>query len=87
MAIPNDAPHPYTAHVLINNVLDGAISARITDFSYYAAPNVAAEPLTKQEVRDLLFLPTDTDYRRLEYIQRRSDPALYGDVWTRIKSQ
>ena len=80
MAIRNDAPHPYAAHVLINNVLDGAISARITDFSYYPAPNVAAEPLIKQEVRDLLFLPTDTDRERLEYIQRQNDPTLYGDV-------
>ncbi len=87
MAIPNDAPHPYAAHVLINNVLDGVLSARITDFSYYPAPNVAAEPLISQEVRDLLFLPTAADQQRLEYIQRQSDPALYGDIWTRIKSQ
>ncbi len=87
MAIPNDAPHPYAAHVLINNVLDGVISARITDFSYYPAPNVAAEPLISQEVRALLFLPSEADQQRLEYIQRQSDPALYGDIWTRIKSQ
>ncbi len=87
MAIPSDAPHPYVAHVFINNVLDGVFSARITDFSYYPAPNLAAEPLISQEVRDLLFLPTEADQQRLEYIERQSNPALYGDIWTRIKSE
>jgi len=87
LAIPVDAPHPYTAHVFINNVLDGKIGARITDFTYYLTPNTAAEPLVSEEVRALQFYPDDEMRKRLEYIERKGDPALYGDVWTQVKGE
>jgi spermidine/putrescine transport system substrate-binding protein len=87
LAIPADAPEAYTAHVFINNVLDGQIGARITDYTYYLTPNKAAEPLVSQEVRDLLFYPDDEMRKRLEYIERKGDPALYSDIWTEVKGE
>lgn len=87
LAIPSDAPEPYTAHVFINNVLDGKIGARITDYTYYLTPNKAAEPLVSEEVRQLQFYPDDELRKRLEYIERKGDPALYSDIWTEVKGQ
>jgi spermidine/putrescine transport system substrate-binding protein len=87
LAIPADAPEPYTAHVFINNVLDGKIGARITDFTYYLTPNKAAEALVSEEVREILFYPDDEMRKRLEYIERKGDPALYSDIWTEVKGQ
>jgi spermidine/putrescine transport system substrate-binding protein len=87
LAIPADAPEPYTAHVFLNNVLDGQIGARITDFTYYLTPNKAAEPLVSEAVRQLQLYPDDEMRKRLEYIERKGDPALYSDIWTEIKGQ
>lgn len=87
LAIPSDAPEPYTAHVFINNVLDGKIGARITDYTYYLTPNKAAEPLVSEEVRALQFYPDDAMRQRLEYIERKGDPAIYSDIWTEVKGQ
>jgi spermidine/putrescine transport system substrate-binding protein len=87
LAIPADAPHPYTAHVFINNVLDGEIGARITNYTYYLTPNAAAEPLLDEEVQAIQFLPTDELRERLEYIERTGDPRLYSDIWTQIQAK
>jgi spermidine/putrescine transport system substrate-binding protein len=85
LAIPADAPNAYAAHVFINNVLDGVIGARITDYTYFLTPNLAAEPLVSEDVRDLIYYPDDEMRERLEYIERRGDPALYSDIWTQVK--
>ncbi|HEY0605730.1 MAG TPA: extracellular solute-binding protein [Herpetosiphonaceae bacterium] len=87
LAIPSDAPEPYTAHVFINNVLDGKIGARITDYTYYLTPNKAAESMVSEEVRQLQFYPDDAMRQRLEYIERKGDPAIYSDIWTEVKGQ
>ncbi len=85
LAIPADAPNAYAAHIFINNVLDGVIGARITDFTYFLTPNLAAAPLVSDEVRALIYYPDDAMRARLEYIERHGDPALYSDIWTRVK--
>lgn len=87
LAIPADAPHPYTAHVFINNVLDGQIGARITNFTYYLTPNAASEPLLDAEVKELQYYPTPELRERLEYIERKGDPRLYSDIWTQIQAK
>lgn len=86
LAIPADAPHPYTAHVFINNVLDGQIGARITDYTYYLTPNKASEPLIDEAVRELQFYPDDAMRERLEYIERQGDPRIYSDIWTELQA-
>ncbi len=50
MAIPADAPHPDAAHKFIDFVLQGDTAAGISNYVYYAVPNVAAMPLLDQEV-------------------------------------
>ena len=87
LAVPADAPDPYTAQVFINNVLDGKIGARITDFTYYLTPNKAAAPLVSEEVRNLQYYPDEELRKRLEYIERKGDPGLYDDIWTEIQAK
>lgn len=87
LAIPADSANSYTAHVFINNVLDGVIGARITNFTYYLTPNKAAEPLLDEEVKAIQYYPTDEERQRLEYIERKGDPAIYSDIWTAVKGE
>lgn len=87
LAIPADAPNIYTAHVFMNNVLDGMFGARITNFTYYLTPNLAAEPLLDADVKALQYYPTAQERQRLEYIERKGDPALYSDIWTAVKGE
>lgn len=87
LAIPADAPQPYTAHVFLNNVLSGPVAARIADFTLFSTPNTAAAPLIDPAVSALAFPPTAAMRQRLSYIERGSDPALYADVWTQVKGQ
>lgn len=87
LAIPADAPHPYTAHVFINNVLDGQIGARITNYTYYLTPNTASEPLINEAVKQIQYYPTEELRQRLEYIERQGDPRLYSDIWTEIQAK
>lgn len=87
LAIPADAPEPYTAQVFINNLLEAEIGARITEYTYYLTPNAAARELLSDEVRQLQFYPTDEMRARLEWIERQGDPALYADVWTEVKGE
>jgi spermidine/putrescine transport system substrate-binding protein len=87
LAIPADAPQPYAAHVFINNVLDAAVGARITDFTGFLTPNAASVPLLAEETRALQFQPTEDMRDRLEWIERKGDSALYSDVWTAVKGQ
>ncbi len=87
LAIPSDAPQPYTAHVFINNMLDASIGARITDYTGFLTPNAASLALLSDETRALQFTPSDDMRKRLEWIERKGDSALYGDVWTAVKGQ
>lgn len=87
LAIPADAPHAYAAHIFINNVLDGQIGARITNYTYYLTPNKASEPLIDEAVKQIQFYPTEELRQRLEYIERQGDPRLYSDIWTEIQAK
>ena len=87
LAIPSDAPQPYTAHVFINNLLDAAIGARITEYTGFLTPNAAAVPLLSEEASALQFQATNDMRKRLEWIERKGDSALYSDVWTAVKGQ
>ncbi len=87
MAVPADAPEPYTAQVFMNNLLEARIGARITEFTYYLTPHTAALDLLSDDVKQLQFYPTDETRSRLEWIERGGDPALYADVWTEVKGE
>ena len=89
MAIPADAPHAANAHRLIDHLLEPAVAAAISNFTWYAVPNRAALPQVDPEVRDdpSIYLPAD----RFEamFVARARPPDLArarNRLWTRLKT-
>lgn len=54
MSIPNDAPHPCTAHTFINWLLSAEQGAALSNWNYYATPNGAAIPLLDEDLNAFL---------------------------------
>lgn len=89
MAIPKDAPNPEAAHALIAYLLDPKVIAAVSDYVYYANPNLAATPLIEAELREdpeiyppaevraRLFVPSERSERELRTLNR---------LWTRLKA-
>ncbi|MEL7467977.1 MAG: polyamine ABC transporter substrate-binding protein [Pseudomonadota bacterium] len=50
MAIPADAPNPDAAHKFINFIMEGQITADITNYVWYASANTAAMDLIDAEI-------------------------------------
>lgn len=92
MVIPADAPHPYTAHVWINYLLDPEIGAQLTDWTFGFTPNLASAPLLSQEYYDVMNAVgalVDQDTRaRLQWQQRDMENAeIFADTWTAVKAE
>jgi spermidine/putrescine-binding protein len=89
LAIPNTAPNPYTAEVLINYLLDPEIGAMISNFTYYASPNQAAAALIEEEVTsDPGIYPSEETLAKLEFLTELGEGTLLWDrIWTEIKSE
>jgi putrescine transport system substrate-binding protein len=89
MAIPKDAPNPEAAHAFIAYLLEPEVIAAVSDYVYYANPNLAATPLLDAElredpgiypppaVRERLVVPAERDSGELRQLNR---------LWTRIKA-
>ncbi|WP_240905579.1 polyamine ABC transporter substrate-binding protein [Thiorhodococcus mannitoliphagus] len=89
MAIPKDAPHPDAAHAFIAYLLDPQVIADISDYVFYANPNLAATPLIEAELReDPEIYPPPEVKARLFVPNERSDREIrtLNRLWTRIKS-
>ncbi len=90
MAIPKDAPHPDAAHAFIAHLLQPQVIADVSDYVYYANPNLAATSLLEEELREdpgiypppevkaRLFVPSERSDRDIRDLNRR---------FTRIKAQ
>jgi len=89
LAVPTDAPHPGNAHLFINYLLEPEVIAEVSNYVYYANPNVKStefvdEEVTEdpgiyppQEVKDKLF-PDLAHEPRYTRVQTRA--------WTRFKT-
>jgi putrescine transport system substrate-binding protein len=89
MAVPTDAPHPEEAHAFINYLLTPAVIAAISDYVYYANPNLEATALVDEELRadpgiyptprvkERLFVVLGTDAKSRRRLNR---------FWTRVKT-
>ncbi len=89
LAIPTTAPNPYTAEILINYLLDPEVGAAITNITYYASPNQAAEPLINEEITGNpgIYPPQETS-DKLEFLNELGEGTLLWDrIWTEIKSE
>ena len=67
LAIPNDAPHPGNAHKLIDFLMRPEIIAKVTEATYFANANRAADPLVPPALRnDPLVYPDAETLNRLQ---------------------
>lgn len=77
LAIPANAEHPCTAHTFINFLLDAENGARLTNWTYYASPNEAAEEFILPEIlEDAAIYPDDATFEKLEAIEDTGDEEI-----------
>ena len=88
MAIPASADNPCTAHAFLNFILDAENGATLTNWTFYASPNQAAEPMILEEVlEDTSIYPPDEVMERLEFIEDVGDATtLYEDAFVQARS-
>lgn len=89
MAIPKDAPNPEAAHAFIEYILDPEVVAGVSNYVYYANPNLAATPHLDPDLRaDPGIYPTPEVRGRLFVTAERSDREMrdLNRMWTRLKA-
>jgi putrescine transport system substrate-binding protein len=90
IAIPKDAPNPEAAHAFIAYLLDPAVIAAISNYVYYANPNLASTELLEESLRtDPGIYPPDSVRAKLFVTKTQDDKTIrqMNRLWTRIKSQ
>ena len=90
MVVPADAPDPYTAHVLINYMLEPDIGALITEFTIGYTPNVAVRPLLSDWYHEVIngagLELTDEIRERLTWAEREEAHAIFAETWAEVLS-
>jgi len=89
LAIPADAPHPENALKFINYIMEGKVTADISNAVFYANGNKAAFPLTDPAITgDPNIYPPADIAAKLVPLQAASDEfqKLLTRTWTRIKT-
>jgi spermidine/putrescine-binding protein len=77
MAIPANADHPCTAHTFINYLMDAENGAQLTNWTYYASPNAAAEEFILAEIlEDTAIYPDEAAFEKLEAIEDTGDEEI-----------
>jgi putrescine transport system substrate-binding protein len=89
LAIPVDAPHPDNAHKFINYILEPEVVAAITNYVFYANPNLPALEFVAEEVKSNpgIYPPAETIAKA--FVMKAHDPAfeeVLTRTWTRIKT-
>lgn len=89
MLIPKDAPHPNNAHLFLDFLMRPEVIAEVTNFTYYANANQAANELVDPEITgDPRIYPTEEMQARL-YGTRILSPEMLRArtrTWQRIKT-
>ena len=89
LAIPADAPHPENALKFMNYIMEGKVTADISNAVFYANGNTAALPLTDKAITgDPNIYPPPALAAKLVPLQAASDEyqKLLTRTWTRIKT-
>lgn len=89
LAIPSDAPNVENAHKFIDFIMDGQITADITNYVWYASANNAAMPLIDPEIiEDTGIFPTEE--AKVNLWPSKSLPPkmdrLRTRIWTSVKT-
>jgi putrescine transport system substrate-binding protein len=89
MAIPADAPHPETAHMFMNYLMEPEVMAGISNYVFYANANAAATEFVDDAVKnDPGIYPSDEVKEKLFSVLAhppRYDRALTR-TWTKVKT-
>ncbi len=77
-----------TALHFINYLLDAEVGAAITNFTYYASPNLAAQEYILDEILqdESIFPPQEVQDKLVWLTQVGEDSFLYDELWTAVKS-
>jgi len=88
MAVPANADHPCTAHTFINFVLEPGNGATLTNWTFHASPNEAAERYIDPRIlEDEAIYPSEEVSDRLEIIEDTGDFEInYTDYFAIAKS-
>jgi len=89
LAIPVDAPHPGNAHAFINYILEPEVVAAITNYVFYANPNLPAIEFVDDEVKSNpgIYPPAETIAKAFVLGAHSPDyEELLTRTWTRIKT-
>lgn len=89
LAIPVDAPHPDNAHKFINYILEPQVVAAITNYVFYANPNLPALEFVDEEVKSNpgIYPPAETIAKA--FVMKAHQPEFEETLtrtWTRIKT-
>jgi spermidine/putrescine transport system substrate-binding protein len=91
MVVPVDAPHPYTAHVFINYLLEPDIGALLTEWTLGVTPNLEVVPLLSDDYYDTFetvgLIVDDATRERLEWQERGEGAEIFADTWTSVKAE
>ena len=89
LAIPADAPHPDNAMKFINFILEPKVVADITNYVFYANPNLKATEFVADEVKNNpgIYPPAETIAKAFVLAAHSPDfEELLTRTWTRIKT-
>ena len=89
LAVLTNAPHRDLAEQFINFLLKPEIGGRISNYTQYASPNLAARPyINPDDLNNPVIYPSSETMARLEFLKDRgSMRRLYDEVWTQIKTR
>lgn len=89
LAIPVDAPHPENAHKFIDYILKPEVVAAITNYVFYANPNLPALEFVDEEVKANPGIYPPADVVAKAFVMRAHSPEfeeVLTRTWTRIKT-
>ena len=89
LAIPADAPHPENALTFMNYIMEPQVIAAITNYVYYANPNLKATEFVDAEVKDNpgIYPPAETVAKAFALTAHSPEfEEVLTRTWTRIKT-
>ncbi len=88
MAIPTTAEHPCTAHAFMDMVLEPFMGGELTNYNYYASPNLAAEEFIYEDILTWeAVYPSEETMASLEFFEDLGDFEInYADAFAAAKS-
>jgi spermidine/putrescine-binding protein len=88
LCIPDSAPNKYTAEVFINYLLRPEVGAAISNYTWYASPNAAAEEFIDAEIlEEPAIYPPPEVMAKLEWLEDVGETTtLYERMWTEVKA-